>query len=238
MNIVIIMPTMRWQNWPRVKANLQEARGFGREALGEKVNLTWMPVVYQDEFRAIEYVESGILFNTPWIHPLVIPAEPGCNAIARKLNAGLNEMAREWIPDRAYFFPGADDDFIPRSFARRFAEAAVGFEAKNGRAPKVIVCSCDRGQRCPPGAYGLGDLIAAPENMKVTKVTGSQAIIRMDALEGLRYAHHPWADGILLEQLHMKMPEEFCYIPDFFVPFNALQEGRWDADKLKTLIEK
>ena len=217
MNIAIIMPTLRWANWPRVRANLEAARSPAAQ-------LVWLPVMYhhiRDELTPAQLAP----LRADWIHPLVLHDEPGVNPIYHKFNAGLNRLAAEDFDGWFYF--GADDDLIPAAFGRKFSQ---------GRPHGVIVASAKRGQRVTDKGYPTTDLVAAPENMRVGCVTAGQALLHLRLLHRRRYRHHDCADGMMLEVLYKSAPEEFCFLPDFFLPFNALEPGRWDEDKLNELL--
>lgn len=223
MNICLVTPTNRPGNWARCRAMIEAA-------FASPARFYWRPVLYHAELDATSPIERETLFGhcTPrWISPLIIADQPRANPVALKLNAGLDQLAREGFD--GWVLALSDDDFLPRRYVRHVMP---------GRAKGVIVTSCARGQHVTPDpGYGTDALIAAPENMVVGKVTGSQALIHASLLERLRFAHHACGDGMLLQALHEQLPGEFHFVPDCFVAFNALEPGRWEADELNKVLE-
>jgi hypothetical protein len=232
MNIAIVMPSMRSQNWAQIAADLAAVQS-------RQVRVTWLPVIYPREYQAAAVSDREVLYGPAaprWIQPLVIAEEPGVNHIVRKQNAALDELELNHFS--GWFFSWNDDNRIPSALGTRLAAQMTG-EA----SPGVIVFSCKRGQRIPPDvtperAFATHDLIAAPEHMRVGYVTGEQYAIHTRLLNGRRFAHHPCCDGIMVESLHRQMPQEFRFVPDYFVPFNALEPGRWDSEELNKVINQ
>lgn len=248
MNVAIIMATMRWQNWAIVFEHAAAAQR-------PEARFYWFPVVYEREVNSATPEARNILFgfDTPqWIKPVVISEEPGVNHCMRKQNAALDVLEGNnfdgWIG--AY----ADDNVIPRNVGCHLARAARSFPLSltggEGRGegaagavatPRVIVFSHKRGQHIPAEdpklRYGTHDLIAAPGHMRVGYVSGEQYFVHSDLMRGWRWPHHSCADGMLIEHLWGKYPDQFRFVPDYYTTFNALEPGRWEPDELKKVIE-
>lgn len=248
MNVAIIMATMRWENWARVLEQLR------RIALTPGLRLFWLPVLYARERQAASLAARELLFghHAPrWIKPLVIAEEPGVNHCVRKQNAALEELERTGFA--GWLMTASDDNLLPAGLGRRLVAAGYPIAARaelpraggtavtdrRYRPPGVIVFSHARGQHIPappPRDFGTSDLLAAPENMVVGRVSGEQYFVHASLLRGFRFAHHGCCDGELVQALHEQFPAEFCFVPDFFIPFNALEPGRWDEDKLAAAL--
>ena len=223
MNLLILTPTNRPLYWAAVKANLEAA-------FDPRARIFWMPLLYQTEMQSASPPELDILFGhcaPAWVRPLVIHAQPLANAVAIKLNAGLDQIERMGFD--GWVLPCSDDDLLPADWVAHLWP---------GRDKAVLVTNCKRGQhQTPQPGYDITDLLAAPENMVVGRVTGSQAAIHASLLERLRFAHHACADGMMIQALHERMPEQFHYAPDCFVAFNALEPGRWDKGELLKVLK-
>ena len=102
---------------------------------------------------------------------------------------------------------------------------------------KVIVCSHKRGQRTV--FHGHSDLIADPKFVYPSYISGEQYLIHGSLMERYRYdpAKGIAADGFMIQKIYQDNPQEFIFLPNYFIPFNALQVGRWDADKLYELTK-
>lgn len=216
------MPSIRWQNWALIKANYEEinrvASGFGM--------LIWQPIVYVDEYQKIPVEALGLLANTQWIRLLVIAREThagGLNQCIHKNNTGLQAIKHI----DAHVLMSSDDNLLPIDYVKVMAQ--------RGGGKKVIVCSHKRGQRTT--FHGHSDLTAEPVKMFPSYVSGEQYIIHnsimppgYDANKGLA------ADGVLIHELYKQRPDDFKFLPNYFIPFNALEKGRWDREKLIACI--
>ena len=253
MNIMIIMATMRWQHWARLRTQ------FLYIASTPGLRLFWMPVLYPRErdSAATEALHQLFGHHAPrWIQPLVIAEEPGVNHCIRKQNAALDRL--EEMGFDGWLMTASDDNLLPHNLGKRLLQSRVsGLKSKVGHSPaddgnasrlqppasrlnRVIVFSHKRGQHIPappPRDFGTSDLIAAPENMIVGKVSGEQYFVHSSLLEGFRFAHHGCCDGQLVQALHEQAPGEFRFVPDYFIPFNALEPGRWEPDELQKVLE-
>lgn len=68
----------------------------------------------------------------------------------------------------------------------------------------------------------LGDLEAAPENMRVGRVDTAQVVFRKKLLNGLRFPEDSKvADGIFYEALYKANPEQFVFVKQIATYFNG-----------------
>lgn len=257
----LIVPTMpsRAGNWPTLRRNFEECR----DRAGGQVN--WIVVIYTDEWAKVSAADKRILEADGAVLLVITPPSDGFMPCLYKLNAGLDWLAAggavgtgsnpvpisgsrvERDPTRQWCYFGADDDLVPRSLGVRVADVA-----RREPDAQVIVCSCQRGQRAVMTGYPTWPLIAEPGNMVPCAVTGSQAIVRLDAFaalppgqdvahpeaprERLRFRSHAIADGEMIQWLHRRVANRFHYLRDYYLPFNALEAQRWDADALERVL--
>jgi hypothetical protein len=223
MKLLMIMPAVRWWLWPLIKANYESAMCEGVEprlVLG----------VFPNELKAMPSCVVDLIRSTKWItiyDPEPIPNQGWAGMIIQKNNGGLGKFLPGFD---GYVWTPSDDNLIPKRFFSEFLKAA-----QTGK--KAIIFSHRRGQRNAASGYGTEDLIAAPHNVKCCQISGEQYILHSSLYEGRRFNVSPTADGELIVDVYSKHPEEFHFVPDFFIPFNATEPGRFDNDKLKEILD-
>lgn len=251
MRMLAIMPTMRWRNWPKVMEHLRAA---ALEA--PAVELTFCPVLTEAEVSgfpqwAMDMVTHDETWSPMLLRPLVVndPQHPRAKIADQKIESALyskwkpvgrddvpcvkevmrkNHAAVAGLEDfDGYIWTGSDDNLVPRSFCRRFAE---------GINKKIIVGCHKRGSGPGASGHGISDLVAEPASMRVGSVSGEQYIIRADVLRGRTLLGSGCPDGQLMADLIAEMPQEFHFIRDFWIPFNALEEGRWRPGEVEKLL--
>lgn len=242
LSLTVIMATMRSQNWPLIFATLKEISAT------PGLKLYWLPVLYPRERLAADPTHENLLFgyDAPrWVQPLVIAEEPYVAHCNRKQNAALEALeSRNY---HGYVITASDDNLLPRNVGKRLIQAVREFQShaqKNTGAaplPIAVVFSHARGQHIPETTdasfkFPTWDLIAAPPNMAIGKVSGEQCFVHSRALHQWRYPHHGCSDGMLAEALVAARPDLIAYVPDYFTPFNALEPGRWEADALQKVL--
>lgn len=225
MTTIVIVPTCRLDNWPAVVDNIQKARA--------KADVRLMFVLYRHEY-VDEKINAAVMPHMrEWINIYPTHEETGWLPALFKINMGIDLLEQHMVGNKenTWLMFGADDDLVPFSIG----EAVDKHADANAR---VIVTSCKRGQRAVMTGYPTWPLIAEPGNMVPCAVTGSQAIVRLDALEGLRFRNHAQADGELIQKLHQKMPDAFRYLRHYYIPFNSLEPQRWDQSALDEVLNQ
>lgn len=247
----LLVPTMpsRAGNWPTLRRNFEECRA---RASGQ---VRWLVVIYSDEWARVDARDKSVLEAEGAVLLVVDPPADGFMPCLHKLNAALDWLEEnsgtgaEPGPSGQWCYFGADDDLVPRSLGVRVAEVA-----QCQPAAQVIVCSCQRGQRAVVTGYPTWPLIAEPGNMVPCAVTGSQAIVRLEALAELpprqevehpeaprgrlRFRSHAIADGEMIQWLHRRAGARFRYLREYYLPFNALEPQRWDAEALEGVLSQ
>lgn len=216
--ICLNMASMRWKNWPALRMNYERAFTPG-------VELTWQIVVYKTELAAVgEHELSSV--RQPWINILAVDSGNYSQAVVDKTNQGLDHLRGTGFV--GYTVSASDDNLMPRSWLRRI---------KEGDGHPVIVCSHKRGSGRGASGHGTSDLIATPTSMRIGRVNGEQVYVHSDVLRFRHYAEGNAGDGVMVETLFKERRKNFYYIPDLFLPFNALEEGRWEAEALREVLD-
>ncbi len=129
----------------------------------------------------------------------------------------FNEFISQGLDNETQYMILCDDDSVEDGFFDKIPDE------------DVIIVSMKRGEHLPMKncAYGVGDLIAAPENIGIGKVGGEQLIIKGKILKRFRYGLNYVGDGVMV----MRVCEEHKpkFIPDAHVLFNYFEDGRYDS---------
>lgn len=76
--------------------------------------------------------------------------------------------------------------------------------------------------------------MAIPENMKVQGVDSAQCIIQRKMLKN--FPLHYTADGMVMEYLHTKFPNQFLYIDQILSTYNAIESDKYDSSPKVLLL--
>ena len=109
-----------------------------------------------------------------------------------------------------------DDDFVED-----------GFWNKIPNKYDVVFVSMKRGDHTTH--HGHSTLEAKKENIFCGQVGLEQYIVKGKILNNYRFDINYVADGLLAEKLVLY--EDKIFLPDVFVLFNYLEDGRWDSFK-------
>lgn len=220
--IVSNMPTYRAAtNWLTLKTNYWEMI----QNAGPGVQFFWQPILYTEE--VYKFGRHMDLLSEPWIQPLVVDKNDKLRPEIDKTNKGIDALAGNDL----YIHNTSDDNILPIDFLKVIGEAASG-------GKKVIVVSHKRGQRTT--FHGHSDLIAAPQFVYPSYISGEQYLIHGSLMERYRYdaSNGIAADGFMIQKIYQENPKEFVFLPNYHIPFNALEgKSRWDADKLFDLTK-
>lgn len=193
------------------------------------MDFIWQPVMFNDEWEKFPN-GSKLLLDEDWITPLLIDrADQGTryDQVKYKIDRG----AQKWKGADAFMWPLSDDNILPKTCLERIASRM------QGQTKKVVVVSHKRGQRTV--FHPHFDLIAHYGSMQAGLVSGEQYWLHFSLMPETCYVNdtHFLHCGFLMEYMLATYPNEFLFLPDIFVPFNALEPGRWDRDKLIEIIE-
>jgi glycosyltransferase involved in cell wall biosynthesis len=213
-----LMPSMRWQNWPRIRANWQAALDRGAN-----INVQLCLVMWPEQWAGVPESHRAVL-DAPWIRLMLVDKVEG-DAYYMKLNSAADLLSRN-DEDYGWIWHPCDDSMVPRTLFKNLEEPMW-------RREGVIVFSAKRGQRPAKTPHGASTLVAAPENMCVGSVTGEQYFVHMS--EWCPFENSCVADGLMGEKLSKQ--KRCNYYPEHFILFNALEEGRWDREELAKALE-
>ena len=122
----------------------------------------------------------------------------------------------ELLDDETQYIFLNDDDFVED-----------GFWNKIPSNYDVVFVSMKRGDHTI--FHGHDTLVAKKENIFCGGVGLEQYIVKGKILKNYRFKNNSGADGLLAEELVKHNNKIF--LPDAFVLFNYLEEGRWDTFK-------
>jgi hypothetical protein len=105
-----------------------------------------------------------------------------------------------------------------------------------GLPKKIIVGSHKRGSGPGESGHGTSDLVAEHGGMRIGSVSGEQYLIHASVMRGRTFLTGGCPDGRIIEDLVKEMPDEFHYLPDFWIPFNALEVGRWQPGEVEKVL--
>jgi len=142
-------------------------------------------------------------------------------------NRFLNRFISEGLEPKTQYFTLNDDDSVEEGFFDKIpnADVIIVSAQRTDREQKHIVWD-DWKNKIGHFRYGIDTLLACPENMKIGRVGGSQLIIKGKVWRNFRNGLNPEGDGEMI----LKIAEEYpiTYLPDAFLYFNYLEDGRWD----------
>jgi glycosyltransferase involved in cell wall biosynthesis len=125
----------------------------------------------------------------------------------------FNKYIEEGLDDETQYMILCDDDHVEEGYFDKIPNE------------DVVVTSMHR---------GLDVLIARRENMSIGRVGGEQVIVKGKILKHYRYGLSPVGDGEMIEQMFAR--QKFTYVPDAYVLFNYLEDGRHLGFRRKPLV--
>lgn len=133
----------------------------------------------------------------------------------------LNEMMK--MIDRGFIWTPSDDTLQHPGLFARLGKAV----SDNPNATVIVFSERRHSGPCPwtggPWPSEPHVLIAAPGNVKRCYIDGSQAFYHASVRPYYDVERSPGEpDGILLETLYAKDPNQFAFIPDFFIEWGVL----------------
>ena len=140
-----------------------------------------------------------------------------------------NQLLDSIQDDRGWIWQVQDDNLVaPWAFAGWIEGIRTG--------KRVIVGSHHRGSGS--SRHGSTPLIAAAVNMLRGRVSLEQYLVHSSIHSSRRYENSIAADGYFVENLWRDIPGEFHFMPDFFIPFNVLEPGRWEPGELERFMDR
>ena len=207
----LITPVSRQENMAALQNSVFQAFE------GQPATYTWVLLHFDDEPAPKPPIKDSN------IKILRAARVPGFHDIMTLFNTAIRHCDRpSWI------WQVQDDNLVPRWAIREWLKAIAAHPDK-----RVMVCSHDRGDNAT--RHGASPLRAEPANMRVGHVSLEQYLIHSSLHEKYLYQNSACGDGLIMEALYHDYGNEFAFFPDFVVPFNALEPGRW-GDRLSRFM--
>ena len=218
----LITPIGRPENMPVVARSLMQAISDPRF----DATYTWWWAQFNDE--SLGEKNQGILESNPNIRMVLGDRKEGFHDIMHIFNLTLDAIYEQGEPGFVWHIQ--DDNIVPPWAMAKWCEAIEQHPGK-----KVYICCQDRGDHAV--LHGTSTLHARPEDMVSGRVSLEQYLIEFDTHRDYRYPNNACGDGVIMEHFHTKIPEEYVFLPGFYIPFNALEPGRYEAEHLSWFTE-
>lgn len=170
----------------------------------EGKNIKWTVIIGED----IKFPE--------WVNIFNVDVSSEVKYCYTRFNDYLDNIE---IEDDTYYMFLNDDDFVEEGFWEKIPENY-----------DIVFVSMKRGNNTVRPPHPTFTLFANRENIKVGCVGLEQFIVKGKILKKYRFDTDTGvADGLLAEKLALN--DNILYLPDAFVYFNYLEDGRWDEFK-------
>lgn len=197
-----------------------------------KENIELMANHLKGKVNWIVLVDNPELKFPDWVTVKLYPKPP---SKVCKPNYIFNKFIDEGLDDETQYQLLCDDDFVEEGFWDKIPNEDVVITSmkRNDRTRLHGVIDDWHSQT---GHFELGiDLLEAKlENMKIAKVGGEQLIIKGKILKDYRYGLNNVGDGEMIVQV--VADHKATYVPDAYVLFNYLEEGRFRAFRRKPIV--
>ncbi len=185
------------------------------------IDYTWWWIQFEEE--ELDKHCKEVQKEDPNIIYVETVKDPEWHDIMKLFNTALKSIEKSDIPGWVWHIQ--DDNLVSPWAFRRWSK-----HIKEHKDKHVLVASHDRGDH--PTRHPHTPLLATPNNMHVGGVSLEQYLIHTSIHNGVLYANNACGDGIIMENMYAESPAEFAFIPDFYIPFNALEPRRWRPDRL------
>lgn len=125
----------------------------------------------------------------------------------------INQYLDEGLDDETQYMVLCDDDFVEEGFWEKIPN------------DDIVCVSMDR---------GLDVLRARKEMTRIGRMGGEQIIVKGKVLKHYRYGLSRVGDGEMIEQIATR--HSITYVPDAYVLFNYLEDGRHPSFRRKPLV--
>lgn len=185
------------------------------------MNVILHTIVFEDEY-------FNFSNNELWIHGNIIFGMKSTDC-----NVRPECFKRNWfiqnceINDDDYYVCVDDDDMY---------EPGV-FDAVKQMDDDIVIISMRRGYQIPKDVspdrqYHTNTLIAHPDNVEITKISGQQSFVKGKIFKQHRFDEEFQAWDGLMAMHHKDTGEQIAYRPDLFALFNFYESGRWKKSKV------
>jgi len=150
-------------------------------------------------------------------------------------NTLFNKFIDEGLDDETQYMILCDDDFVEEGFWQKIPDEDVVITSmKRNDWVSVHPVWDDWASQTNHLELGEDILVASPENLKIARVGGEQLILKGRILKNYRYGLSNVGDGEMI--LQVVKDHKPVFVPDAYVLFNYLEEGRFKSFRRKPLV--
>lgn len=149
-------------------------------------------------------------------------------------NRLINEFISSGLDDETQYMVLCDDDSVEEGFFEKIPNKDVVCVSMKRNEASYHVVVDDWFARIAHNEKGPDILIASPNNMKIARVGGEQFIVKGKILRNYRYGLSPIGDGEMVLKIAAEHP--VTYIPDAYILFNYLEDGRFKSFRRKPVV--
>ncbi len=188
-----------------------------------KVN--WVVLIDNPEFKDI--FPSWVTVKL-YDKPVLKPGEGISNAL-------FNKFVDEGLDDETQYILLCDDDTVEEGFFDKIPDDNVVIVSmkRNDRNQLHMVVDDWFAQKYHP-EMGEDILLADPSNFRIARIGGEQIILKGKILKNYRYGLSNVGDGEMILKVIAENP--VTLVPEAFVYFNYLEDGRWKAFRRKPIV--
>lgn len=177
-------------------------------------------------------VDDPTLVFPDWVTVKLYEKPRDCNSVS---NALFNRFIDDGLDDETQYMILCDDDFVEEGFWDKIPNEDVVVTSMKRNDTKVNHIFWDDFQkRIGHWIYDYDVLTAKPEEMKIGRVGGEQLILKGKILKHYRYGDNPEGDGEMI--MRVLADHAPTYVPDAYVLFNYLEDGRFESFRRKPLV--
>lgn len=185
------------------------------------MNVILHPILFDDEVANFP--------DEPWIHEHIIYFENADECLAERVECYKRNhfIGNALIEDDDYYVCVDDDDMYEPNV---FNEVSVMDD-------DIVIISMRRGYQIPKDVpperrYPTTTLIAHPDNVEITKISGQQSFVKGKIFKQHLFNEEFVAWDGLMAIHHKESGEQIAYRPDLFALFNYYEPGRWEKSKI------
>jgi len=186
----------------------------------EPMGIQWYPILTPSETIRFKSKEIQKIISTKtWIHPVYVNELPPKATCCQKFNDFLTQHK---ILDNDYYTFMCDDNMYEPGF----------FDVIRQQSAKILICSLYRGDTIP-NDNGQPHPTFILRHHKISSIRPGLIDYAQYIIKGEIFKHHPFdpyinmTDGVYIQTLCHKYPNNVTFLPDLYAWFNYFQPGRY-----------
>jgi len=190
------------------------------------MNVVLHPIIFQDEAEYFDINKCESFWH--FVNPFVIPMDSSdCEAERIECFKRNRFISEHIFTDDDYYVCVDDDDMYEPNV----------FNEVSKMDDDIVIISMKRGYQIPKDVsperrYQTNTLIAHPDNVEITKISGQQSFVKGKIFKQYLFSEEYQAWDGLMAIHHKESGEQIAYRPDLFVLFNYYEPGRWEKSKI------